>query len=266
MNLTTLDKVKQFYGIKTTCNDALITVLIAQASAAIENYLGRNLELAFYTEKHEGNGRNQLLLKNWPVKRIYNVGSGYSNAIEVTYTGTSTGRIEVNNDGVVLIAGLTDTELTFAANATIGDMATAINGEADWTGTADSAESGKPSRFLLPVNAADIDTNGEWLSVPTSETHVTLETERMIHKLYPFACGRNYSVVYKAGYETDLSDLPADLCMVANQVVGDILQSAENSGNYKSETIGDYKYEIADVESAVSTYSQQLSTYKSLGL
>ena len=67
--LTTLNNVKTIAGIAltNTTPDALLTRLINSLSQAAESYCGRSFARASYTETYNGNGRQVLLLRHWPV-------------------------------------------------------------------------------------------------------------------------------------------------------------------------------------------------------
>lgn len=67
--LTTLDRLKLMMGIsmEDTSMDALLTQLINQASAYVEQALGRKLKRDTYTERHKGNGSQELLTDQYPI-------------------------------------------------------------------------------------------------------------------------------------------------------------------------------------------------------
>lgn len=73
--LTIIETVKSFIGIPVsdTSKDALLEILINAASERIERYCGRHFEKATYTEKYRGNGRQKLLLEQYPIISVTSV-------------------------------------------------------------------------------------------------------------------------------------------------------------------------------------------------
>jgi hypothetical protein len=70
-DLVQLAAVKSWCGVTTTNDDALLAALITQISRGIYNYLNRSFVLPTnVVENYDGNGRQQLLLRNWPVGAI----------------------------------------------------------------------------------------------------------------------------------------------------------------------------------------------------
>lgn len=71
--LTTLEALKQRLGIEHDRRDAELTRLLEGVSAAILAYLGRNLVVQEYTERYNGNGKRQLVLREYPIKQVLSV-------------------------------------------------------------------------------------------------------------------------------------------------------------------------------------------------
>ncbi len=69
MALASLWDVKQHIGIASTNtdNDAVLSALLDASSAAMETWVGRKFAQATYTEDYNGEERNSLNLKHWPV-------------------------------------------------------------------------------------------------------------------------------------------------------------------------------------------------------
>ena len=73
-DLVALGAVKNWLGVMTDDDDALLGALITQISRGIYNYINRSFVLpADVTEAYDGTGRDQLLLRNWPVGAVYSV-------------------------------------------------------------------------------------------------------------------------------------------------------------------------------------------------
>lgn len=73
--LDTLAGVKQYLLMPAgyTREDARLTTWITQVSAAVELYLGRTIASYAYTEFYDGQGTDQLILKQRPVTAITNI-------------------------------------------------------------------------------------------------------------------------------------------------------------------------------------------------
>ncbi|TXH41835.1 MAG: hypothetical protein E6Q97_36730 [Desulfurellales bacterium] len=70
-DLTTVPKVRQFFGIQNNDDDARIGSLITACSKAITQYLSRNLLAQEYTaERYDGNDSDILMLKAFPVVSV----------------------------------------------------------------------------------------------------------------------------------------------------------------------------------------------------
>ena len=73
-DLVSLAAVKAWCGATSGTDDALLAALISQISRAIYNYINRSFILPMtVTESYDGNGRDQLLLRNWPVGSVSSV-------------------------------------------------------------------------------------------------------------------------------------------------------------------------------------------------
>ena len=73
-DLVALGAVKNWLGVTTDDDDALLAALITQISRGIYNYINRSFVLPTeVTEAYDGTGRDQLLLRNWPIGAVYSV-------------------------------------------------------------------------------------------------------------------------------------------------------------------------------------------------
>jgi hypothetical protein len=72
-DLTNLANVKQWLGIATTTDDALLTRLVSAASDYIQTWLNRTFASAAYTEVRDGNGGAKLMFSNYPVTAVASV-------------------------------------------------------------------------------------------------------------------------------------------------------------------------------------------------
>jgi len=72
-DLCALADVKTYLGITDTNSDAVLTSLVTNASAMVEQFCNRVFAQASYTETRNGNERVQLCLKNTPVTAVASV-------------------------------------------------------------------------------------------------------------------------------------------------------------------------------------------------
>ncbi len=75
-DLTSLAKVKRWLpasSVAATADDVLLTDLISQVSAVVQNEINRTIASASYTETHDGQGGAMLMLNQWPVTAVASV-------------------------------------------------------------------------------------------------------------------------------------------------------------------------------------------------
>lgn len=86
--LTTLAAVKDWLEIETDDSDTTLQRVIDAASRFILNYLNRpTLLRATYTQQFNGNGKNAVMLHNWPVMSVTSVGIGSASIPTGTFSG-----------------------------------------------------------------------------------------------------------------------------------------------------------------------------------
>lgn len=90
--LTTLAAVKEWLGIKAdqdAVDRGLIRVIKAVSQFMLTTYLNRpGFSPVTYTENFRGNGKDTMLLRNWPVLSVASVGIG-SSSIAASVPGTA---------------------------------------------------------------------------------------------------------------------------------------------------------------------------------
>lgn len=103
-DLTTLLNVKPWLAIPANelASDDVLIRLITSASAFIVNYLNRPILTASYTEKYNGNGKQFLRLKAWPISAISSLKSS-TDIIPVSPDGLTDGYIF--DDATVYLLG-----------------------------------------------------------------------------------------------------------------------------------------------------------------
>jgi hypothetical protein len=74
MSLVALADVEAWLGLASGNSDeALLTRLIAGASAFVETWCSRTFALTSYTETRDGNGQTRMSPQNWPISTVASV-------------------------------------------------------------------------------------------------------------------------------------------------------------------------------------------------
>jgi uncharacterized phiE125 gp8 family phage protein len=73
--LISLQEAKEYLGIDnaTTTQDAILSALLNGIGEWVSKFLGRNLVQATYTEYYDGDGADELMLKNVPIVSVTSV-------------------------------------------------------------------------------------------------------------------------------------------------------------------------------------------------
>lgn len=102
--LTTRARVKTFLGITSTDDDTLLDSLINVVTNFIENYCDRRFKLTTYTDEvYDGNGSQQMLLKQYPVVAFTQLGERDSVDNQSSWTAIDSEDYFVN-----LVTGIID--------------------------------------------------------------------------------------------------------------------------------------------------------------
>lgn len=70
MALTTLAKLKQYLGITSTNDDAMLTELLASAEAFVLSYIDTNIEVQPFSERYNGTGSTGLVPDHTPIQSV----------------------------------------------------------------------------------------------------------------------------------------------------------------------------------------------------
>lgn len=73
MALADLEAFKRRLGVAGNQQDEELQAVLDGVSAAVESWLQRKLLAADCTERHNGNGKNRLVLRQYPVRQVYSV-------------------------------------------------------------------------------------------------------------------------------------------------------------------------------------------------
>jgi hypothetical protein len=138
VNLIDIERGKRaIQSITDNSQDALLGVLIAAYSDAIQKYCKRDFSLRTYDELYNGNGDRRLLLRSYPVASVLSVRYRPVTVLKVQQTDTATNQrafVQVTATGLNLVrvaSGVTvtvaDSTLSYASNTTLQALANAIN-------------------------------------------------------------------------------------------------------------------------------------------
>ncbi len=113
--------------------DALLQTLLTAASDAIQKWCRRDFVSTSYDELYSGNGRRELILRQYPVVSVESVRYRVATVLKITNTDPANvqARVSVTNTGLKLVrvnagAKSTDTSVNFAGNATLAALAAAV--------------------------------------------------------------------------------------------------------------------------------------------
>ena len=207
---------------------APVQVILDGVDSFVKGYCDRDFESTSYKEYQNGNDRQNLFLKQYPIISISRLSIGRNDGIKVNNTASSTyATVSVTSTGVVLNKDGTTTTLLFTANTTLTDMVAAIGNETNWQASViTSSYASFASTELVEVMGLQcLDSSWAYLEIPDepeSDFDVYAD-EGYLFKGGGFARGhRNIRVDYTAGYSSD--DMPDRLKMACLILVKFIFQ------------------------------------------
>jgi hypothetical protein len=117
-DLTTLPAVKQWLGLTSTSDDALLTRMISAYSQHLQQWISRDLLSASYVEYYDGNGGNRLITPNYPVTAVSAV---YVDGVSIPAASGVTGAgYRFSPDGIILngysfTRGMSNVQISYTA-------------------------------------------------------------------------------------------------------------------------------------------------------
>jgi hypothetical protein len=214
----------------TAAEDTTIAALVTACSKAIKKFCGREFDSQQFDELYPGNGYTRLLLRQFPVISVARVAYAPTTVLRIKNTSASNQRATaaVTSSGLSLTrvasgTSSTDTSVTWAGNATLSAVATAVNALGNgWTATvADSSYNNRASADLRAIQGAfdAVNVDAE-LKIHLRElTSFDVDTERGILILGSalvalcdilplWSGGRDaWRVIYTAGFATVPEDV-----------------------------------------------------------
>jgi hypothetical protein len=135
INLIDIERAKRnIQAVTDTSHDALLGVLVAAYSDAIQKWCRRDFSLRSYDELYNGSGDRRLLLRQYPLQSVESVRYRPVTVLKVQNTNTLTyqqARVSVTSTGLTLVkvaSGVKSTDTVgYAANPTLNALAAAVN-------------------------------------------------------------------------------------------------------------------------------------------
>jgi hypothetical protein len=146
VNLIDIERAKRaIQSITDNSQDALLGVLIAAYSDAVQKWCRRDFSLRTYDELYNGNGDRRLLLRAYPVSSVLSVRYRPVTVLKIINTDQATNQrayVQVTATGLILVrvaSGVTvtvsDTTLSYATYPTLNALGAAITAlGAGWQG------------------------------------------------------------------------------------------------------------------------------------
>lgn len=299
----------------TGSQSAILATLITAASREIIRYCSRQFALTTYSEIVTPEGTRQdrgepssAKLSAFPVQSITSVLTNRSTVLTIRNTDTTTNQfasvvftmtgdveyLDLVYTGLTLsrmASGVTTTDtLTFAANVTLGALATAINALGNgWNATVQSSYELYPSASLVgvrePKNALS---NGACLDLfVTPAESYDIDRATGIMRCYGGQGGSGYGGFYggfsdvfgdsldgqggyggawgwgqyQATYTAGWSTIPENLQQVCAEIVKGMYARLDTDPSLKSETADKYSYTLRDVISSLPDWAKDVLLY-----
>src|SRR5262245_11346917 len=147
----------------TAAEDTTLAALVMACSKAIRKFCGREFDSQQFDELYHGNGHHRLLLRQFPIISVARVAYAPTTVLRIRNTSSANQRatVAVTSTGLSLTrvasgTSSTDTSVTWAGNATLTAVATAVNALGNgWTATvADTSFNLRASADLRSVQGA----------------------------------------------------------------------------------------------------------------
>ena len=240
--LITREQVKTELDITGTSLDTLIEFLLTSVESVWDEMTNKTWGETTYSKQYDGTGIGCLCLGQYPVTSITNVTSGFSESFKIkNTTDNATASISISSTGLKLVLnGVSDTTVTFAANTTIADIVTAINAlGSNWAAEAYTDMGGKASTELFPVMGKSCADGYVALYVPYLylEDFSIKEANGILTGIFPEGY-QNIRVKFTAGYTATTCPIWLKQTLI-RQVGHWYLQATEKRWDVSSISLGD---------------------------
>ncbi len=213
----------------------------------VEAYCHKTFESASYAKYYDGDGEQYLQLDDYPITALTRVAVGRRAAIRVKNTADyTTASISCSTGGLVLTKdGTSDSTITFASYATMGEVVTAINDLSDsWSAVIESSDYNnfQSSELVEMFGKSAIEANWVYLDMPDKAID-DFEVFPKRGEIYRYAGwpegNRNIFVEDTVGYSS--TTMPKDLQLAVKIITKSIFQKREE------EIFGIKQYRVGDV-------------------
>jgi hypothetical protein len=262
--LTTVDNVKAY--LKTpvpNTADELIQSLINAVCDRIEIYCNREFAKAQYSEFQSGSGDALLILPNTPINAVLFAATGRQDLIDVTYTGSGTASIEVQEFKIVIVEDLAFQEIEITTTFKISDVVTAIDGLTNWTAAVVDADYDSCPAKTLTRRSYQLKGSSDTeirLSGAVSSISLLRRADGLYDLSRTIGNGTPIIVIYNGGYATD--DFPPALVDTATKMSAELFQSTQREQGLDSEKIGDYSWKATELKAVFAANSAQLDLFR----
>lgn len=170
-NLTYSSDLLSDLNISGSSQQAKCTAIIAGVEQFMVTFCNRQFTLATYTKVFPIKSEGVIFLDAWPVQTILRVTLDRVSAMTISSTADvatfATGTVDdVGHLYLYAPAVSADPiDLSFATYTTIGDLATAINGQSGWSATVVSQYSGYPTSDVYPGLSCTAANQGSGLQI-----------------------------------------------------------------------------------------------------
>lgn len=224
--------------------DDVVQDILDAVDQYVKNYCRKSFESASFREFKDGDGRNFVLLKEYPITDITRVAIGRRDAFRVRNTNTTTtASATCTRTGLVLTRnGTADSTCLFATYTTLTTLAAAVSALSGWEGEVSSSEyaSYLSTDLLEKYGLRCIDNNWVYFQIPeTGEDDFQVDLDAGILTLTANSSRgtKNVMVEYTAGYSS--ATMPEDLKSAVKIIVKDWYEKRNESGfNLSSYSIG----------------------------
>jgi hypothetical protein len=288
MNLTTIERFKQYKGTTDNGSNQLLSFLIPFVSSQVQNYLGHRMEWSEYCSWESGSGASFLRLPQWPITELIQVRADSFVVAYLNNSSASEAYVTVTPVHVRLIGdytqqgSLTSTSIVLSSCKTLSSLRQAVAAYGNgWEMTIVRSEHENTStRLLRPLygRSAVQQRSAALYSaddpIEVEQTDVDL-IERRDGGVFPNGIN-NVFVEYSAGYilpgsVVGESTLPEGLELVVFQILSDVIGLRDKNAALQSESMGDYSYSLRQdeqgaVASAIFSRRKELDKYRRLSI
>lgn len=238
-----------------------IRYIIDQVNDLISKKCDRNFGTQTYKEWVRGECTPDLILDNYPITKIRLISAGSDNLATVEGTGFAIATVSSNASSFVINSiagdGYTEAENVFNYSdyANVSSLVTAVDAITGWDSEVIGDNDSAISSLIRPIdNSWALDTK-VYLTGPYLGTAVRVShgSDGILEKIGGGIFRGEYFVWYDAGYTLPVCDdqggdltvtgnVPEGLTLIANAIIKDVINSADEDRNFEEEWNMDYRF------------------------